>query len=175
MEKSRSDRLNFMFESKRGFTCSAFDLLHAGHILMLEEAKTKCDHLIVGLQNDPSHDRPTTKNKPIQTLVERYIQLRAVKYVDEIIVYNTEQDLRDLLMLLDIRVRFVGEEYRDKELTGRDICEKREIEIYYNKRDHNFSTSELRNRTAQMENVRSTAKYSVIQPYVSSKTSWVEP
>lgn len=135
-----------IFETKRGFTCSAFDLLHAGHILMLEEAKTKCDYLIVGLQNDPSHDRPTTKNKPIQSLVERYIQLRAVKFVDEIIVYNTEKDLRDLLMILDINVRFVGEEYKDKELTGRDVCNKRGIEIYYNKREHSFSTTELRNR-----------------------------
>ena len=148
MDQKKRDGLG-LFETHRGFTCSAFDLLHAGHIIMLEEAKTKCDYLIVGLQNDPSVDRPSTKNKPVQTLVERYIQLKAVKYVDEIIVYNTEQDLRDLLMLLPIDIRFVGEEYKDKDLTGRDICEKRNIEICYNKRDHNFSTSELRNRAAQ--------------------------
>ena len=137
-----------IFEMVKGFTCSAFDLLHAGHILMLEEAKTKCDYLIVGLQNDPTLDRPTTKNKPIQSLVERYIQLKGVKYVDEIIVYNTEKDLEDLLMCLDIKVRFVGEEYKDKLLTGREICGKRNIEIYYNKREHSFSTTELRGRIA---------------------------
>ena len=129
----------------KGFTCSAFDLLHAGHILMLEEAKERCDYLIVGLQNDPSADR-ALKNKPVQSLVERYIQLRAVKYIDEIIVYNNEKDLVDLLMILPIRVRIVGEEYKDKDLTGRDVCEKRNIQIHYNKRDHSFSTTELRQR-----------------------------
>ena len=145
-----------IFETKRGFTCSAFDLLHAGHILMLEEAKTKCDYLIVGLQNDPSYDRPTTKNTPIQSLVERYIQLKGVKYVDEIIVYNTEKDLEDLLLCLDINIRFVGEEYQDKHLTGRDICLKRNIEIYYNKREHSFSTTELRNRLGAKKKVVNT-------------------
>ena len=134
-----------------GFTCSAFDLLHAGHILMLEEAKNHCDYLIVGLQNDPSFDRPTTKNKPIQSLVERYIQLKGVKYIDEIIVYNTEKDLEDLLKILDIQVRFVGEEYKDKELTGRDICTARNVKIHYNKRQHSFSTTELRSRIARKE------------------------
>lgn len=137
-----------VFEIVKGFTCSAFDLLHAGHILMLEEAKNNCDYLIVGLQNDPTLDRPTTKNKPIQSLVERYIQLKGVKYVDEIIVYNTEKDLEDLLMCLDIKVRFVGEEYKDKALTGREICARRNIEIHYNKREHSFSTTELRGRIA---------------------------
>lgn len=134
----------------KGFTCSAFDLLHAGHILMLEEAKQQCDYLIVGLQNDPSTDR-ATKNKPIQSLVERYLQLRAVKYVDEIIVYNSEKDLEDLLKILPIKVRIVGEEYKDKDLTGRDICMKRDINIYYNKREHTFSTTELRVRIARTE------------------------
>lgn len=143
-----------IFEMVKGFTCSAFDLLHAGHILMLEEAKTKCDYLIVGLQNDPTIDRPTTKNKPIQSLVERYIQLKGVKYVDEIIVYNTEKDLEDLLMCLDIKVRFVGEEYKDKLLTGREICDKRNIEIYYNKREHSFSTTELRGRIASTQKAK---------------------
>jgi glycerol-3-phosphate cytidylyltransferase len=133
-----------------GFTCSAFDLLHAGHILMLEEAKKNCDYLIVGLQNDPSLDR-ANKNKPIQSLVERYIQLKGVKYINEIIVYNTEKDLEDLLKILDINVRFVGEEYKDKPLTGRDICSARNIEIYYNKRQHSFSTTELRLRIARTE------------------------
>ena len=136
-----------------GFTCSAFDLLHAGHILMLEEAKKNCDYLIVGLQNDPSVDR-VTKNKPIQSLVERYIQLKGVKYIDEIIVYNTEKDLEDLLKILDIQVRFVGEEYKDKPLTGRDICTARSIKIHYNKRQHSFSTTELRSRIARKEAVK---------------------
>lgn len=142
-----------LFEIKRGFTCSAFDLLHAGHILMLEEAKNNCDYLIVGLQNDPTIDR-ASKNKPIQSLVERYIQLKAVKYVDEIIVYNTEKDLEDLLKILDIQVRFVGEEYKDKLLTGRDICTARNISIHYNKREHSFSTTELRSRIAHKEAVK---------------------
>jgi glycerol-3-phosphate cytidylyltransferase len=137
-----------------GFTCSAFDLLHAGHILMLEEAKKNCGYLIVGLQNDPSFDRPTTKNKPIQSLVERYIQLKGVKYIDEIIVYNTEKDLEDLLKILDIHVRFVGEEYKDKTLTGRDICTARNIKIHYNKRQHSFSTTELRSRIARKEAIK---------------------
>jgi len=135
------------FEMKKGFTCSAFDLLHAGHILMLEEAKQHCDWLIVGLQNDPTIDRPT-KNKPIQSIVERYVQLKAVKFVDEIIVYNTEKDLEDLLLILPIKVRFVGEEYRDKHLTGRDICTTRGIDIHFNSRKHSFSTTELRGRIA---------------------------
>jgi glycerol-3-phosphate cytidylyltransferase len=142
-----------LFEVKRGFTCSAFDLLHAGHILMLEEAKKHCDHLIVGLQNDPTVDR-VGKNKPIQSLVERYIQLKAVKYVDEIIVYNTEKDLEDLLKILDIQIRFIGEEYKDKLLTGRDICTARNISIHYNKREHSFSTTELRSRIAHKEAVK---------------------
>lgn len=142
-----------IFPTVTGFTCSAFDLLHAGHILMLEEAKTQCDKLIVGLQNDPSFDR-ASKNKPIQSLVERYVQLKGVKYIDEIIVYNTEKDLEDLLKILDINVRFVGEEYKDKTLTGRDICTARNISIYYNKRQHSFSTTELRTRIANIETQR---------------------
>jgi len=142
-----------VFEINRGFTCSAFDLLHAGHILMLEEAKNHCDYLIVGLQNDPSVDR-VGKNKPIQSLVERYVQLKGVKYIDEIIVYNTEKDLEDLLKILDIQVRFVGEEYKDKALTGRDICTARNISIHYNKRQHSFSTTELRSRIARKEAIK---------------------
>lgn len=134
---------------KIGFTCSAFDLLHAGHILMLEEAKEHCEYLIVGLQNDPSLDR-SFKNKPVQSIVERYVQLKAVSYVDEIIVYNTERDLEDLLQMLPIDVRIVGEEYRDvNTMTGREICEKRGIQIYYNRRDHRFSTTELRTRVVE--------------------------
>jgi len=137
-----------------GFTCSTFDLLHAGHILMLAECKTVCDHLIVGLQSDPTIDRPNLKNKPVQSVVERYVQLSAVKFVDEIIVYETEKDLEDLLMFLPISIRICGEEYKDKPLTGREICEARGIKTYYNSRTHRFSSTELRNRTYQLELVK---------------------
>jgi glycerol-3-phosphate cytidylyltransferase len=133
---------------KIGFTCSSFDLLHAGHTLMLEESKAQCDYLIVGLQTDPSIDRPT-KNRPVQTVVERYLQLRACKYVDEIIPYATEQDLEDILSGMYIDVRILGVEYRDKDFTGRDICKKREIDIHFNERDHRFSSSDLRMRVSK--------------------------
>ena len=131
-----------------GFTCSTIDLLHAGHILMLAESKSICDYLIVGLQIDPSIDRPNVKNKPVQSIVERFVQLSAVKFVDEIIVYQTEKDLEDMLMFLPITIRIIGEEYKDKEFTGKQICEQRSIQIYYNQRKHSFSTTELRNRVA---------------------------
>lgn len=134
-----------------GFTCSTFDLLHAGHILMLAECKQICDYLIVGLQTDPTVDRAETKNKPVQSIVERYVQLSAVKYVDEIIVYETEKDLEDMLMFLPISHRIIGEEYRDKNFTGKSICEERGINIVYNSRKHRFSSSELRQRTYQSE------------------------
>ena len=137
-----------------GFTCSTFDLLHAGHILMLAEAKQICDYLIVGLQTDPTIDRPDTKNKPVQSVVERYVQLSAVKFVDEIIVYDTEKDLEDLLMFLPINHRIIGEEYRDKPFTGKNICEDRGINIIYNSRKHRFSSSELRQRTYQSELIK---------------------
>ena len=134
-----------------GFTCSTFDLLHAGHILMLAEAKSVCDYLIVGLQSDPTVDRPGTKNKPVQSIVERYVQLSAVKFVDEIVVYDTEKDLEDLLMFLPITMRIIGEEYEGKEFTGKKICEERGINLFFNSRKHRFSSSELRNRTYQSE------------------------
>ena len=134
-----------------GFTCSTFDLLHAGHILMLAEAKSKCDYLICGLQTNPAIDRPTTKNKPVQSIVERYTQLSAVKYVDEIIVYETEKDLEDLLMFLPINIRFIGEEYRNKDFTGKQMCIDSGVEIFYNSRSHRFSSTELRQRTYQYE------------------------
>lgn len=140
---NRSDDL---YGKKIGFTCSTFDLLHAGHILMLSEAKSVCDYLIVGLQGDPSVDRPH-KNKPIQSIVERYVQLRAVRFVDEIIVYNTEQDLEDLLRILPINIRIIGEEYQNSDFTGKKYCEETGIKLYYNKRNHRFSSSELRKRT----------------------------
>ena len=133
------------------FTCSTFDLLHAGHILMLAECKQICDYLIVGLQTDPTIDRPDVKNKPVQSIVERYVQLSAVKFVDEIIVYDTEKDLEDMLMFLPINVRIIGEEYKDKDFTGKQICEDRGIKIWYNSRSHRFSSSELRQRTYQSE------------------------
>jgi glycerol-3-phosphate cytidylyltransferase len=135
---------------KVGFTCSTFDLLHAGHIQMLREAKEQCDYLICGLQMDPSIDR-VEKNAPIQTVVERYTQLKAVKYIDEIIPYNTEKDLEDILTMYEIDVRILGEEYRDKTFTGRAICAKRGIELYFNKREHRFSSSDLRKRVAEKE------------------------
>ena len=132
---------------KIGFTCSTFDLLHAGHVMMLREAKTVCDYLIVGLQTDPAIDRPE-KNSPVQTLVERYIQLQAIEYVDEIVPYQTEQDLEDILNMFPINVRILGEEYKNGKFTGRAICSKRGIELYYNKRDHRFSSSDLRKRVS---------------------------
>jgi glycerol-3-phosphate cytidylyltransferase len=135
---------------KIGFVASAFDLLHAGHVQMLREAKQQCEYLMVGLQTDPTIDRPE-KNSPIQTVVERYTQLKGVKYVDEIIPYATERDLEDILTMYHIDVRILGEEYREKEFTGKDICRKRGIELYFNKRDHRFSSSDLRKRVAKGE------------------------
>jgi glycerol-3-phosphate cytidylyltransferase len=136
---------------KMGFTASAFDLLHAGHVLMLEEAKTVCDYLVVGLQLDPTIDR-ANKNKPVQTIVERYLQLTACKYVDEIIPYASEKDLEDILAAMPINIRILGEEYKDQDFTGRDICKKKGIELYFNKRNHRFSSSDLRSRVAKAEN-----------------------
>src|SRR6056300_486455 len=133
--------------SKRlvGFTASAFDLLHAGHVSMLREAKQQCDYLICGLQVDPSIDRPE-KNRPVQTVVERYTQLSAVKYVDEIIPYVTEKDLTDILEMYKIDVRILGDEYKDKDFTGRELCDRLGIDLYFNRRNHRFSSSELRKR-----------------------------
>ena len=124
-----------------GFTCGSFDLLHAGHIVMLEEAKSKCDKLIVGLQTDPSIDRPE-KNKPIQSVYERFIQLSAVKYIDQIIPYDTEESLMDLLQSHHIDIRFIGEDYREKKFTGSELP----IDIEYTRRKHSFSSSNLRER-----------------------------
>ena len=130
---------------KTGFTCSCFDLFHAGHIMMLKEAKSVCDYLIVGLQTDPTIDRPE-KNKPIQSVVERFIQLESCKYVDEVVVYATEKDLLDILYSYPINIRIVGEEYRDKDFTGKNL---EHIEMYYNSRKHSFSTTELRGRVIE--------------------------
>ena len=131
---------------KVGFTCSCFDLFHAGHIMMLKEAKSQCDYLIVGLQTDPTLDRPE-KNKPVQSVFERFVQLQACKYVDEVVVYATEKDLLDVLQSYPIDVRIIGDEYKDKHFTGREL----DMEIYYNRRKHSFSTTELRKRVNQIE------------------------
>ena len=138
---------------KIGITFSTFDLLHAGHIKMLEEAKAQCDYLICGLQTDPTLDRPE-KNKPIQSVVERYIQLKGCKFVDEIVPYATEQDLEDVLRAFKIDVRIVGDEYMDKPYTGRKYCEASGIALYYNKREHRFSSSHLRKEVQEKENLK---------------------
>ena len=131
-----------------GITFSAFDLLHAGHVAMLRESKQQCDYLVAGLQLDPTIDRPE-KNKPIQTIVERYTQLKAVKYVDEIIPYTTEKDVEDILEMYQVDVRILGEEYKDKDFTGKDICRRLGLELYFNKRDHRFSSTDLRKRICE--------------------------
>ena len=135
---------------KVGITFSTFDLFHAGHVKMLEEAKRNCDYLIVGLQLDPSIDRPE-KNAPSQSIIERYIQLKACIYVDEIVPYVREQDLEDILKSFKIDVRIIGEEYKEKQYTGRAYCEEKGIEIYYNTRDHRFSSSGLRKQVIHSE------------------------
>ena len=139
---------------KIGITFSTFDLLHAGHIAMLAEAKNHCDYLIAGLQTDPTIDRPDSKNPPVQSIVERQIQLSATGYVDETVVYQTEKDLEDILLTLPIDVRILGVEYQDRDFTGRDICYDRAIELVFNPRDHSFSSSNLRKRVAHAEMVK---------------------
>ena len=131
-----------------GFTCSTFDLLHAGHVMMLREAKAQCDYLICGLQVDPTLDR-AEKNAPIQSIVEREAQLAAIKYVDEVIIYCTEADLCDIINMYPIDIRILGEEYRDRDFTGKDECKKRGIQLHFNKREHRFSTSDLRKRVCE--------------------------
>ena len=132
---------------KIGFTCSTFDLFHAGHLLMLEEAKKQCDYLIVGLQTDPTIDRPKEKNKPVQSVFERFIQLEACKYVDKVIPYATEKELVDILLSYHIDVRILGEEYMEKDFTGMELG----MEFYFNQRKHSFSTTELRQRVVAAE------------------------
>ena len=134
--------VNGLIKSTIGFTCSCFDLLHAGHILMLQDAKRQCDKLIVGLQTDPTIDRPDTKNKPIQSLEERKIQLEAVKYVDEVFIYDTEEELYKKLLDINPDVRILGSDYIGKSFTGDDL----DIEIYYHERKHNYSTTNLRKK-----------------------------
>ena len=134
---------------KTGFTCSTFDLFHAGHIMMLKEAREQCDYLLVGLQTDPTLDRKE-KNKPVQSVFERFVQLKACRYVDEVVVYATEKELRDILLSYPIDVRILGEEYKDKEFTGYDIP----MEFYFNNRRHSFSTTELRHRVVDAERIK---------------------
>ena len=129
-------------------------MLHAGHIAMLAEAKNHCDYLIAGLQTDPTIDRPDTKNKPVQSIVERQIQLAACRYVDEVVIYQTEQDLVDLLLILPLDVRVLGVEYAEKDFTGRKESQSRGIEIIFNGRDHSFSSSSLRKRVAEAEKTK---------------------
>lgn len=139
-------------EGKRiGITFSTFDMLHAGHIAMLSEAKNHCDYLICGLQTDPTIDRPDTKNKPVQSIVERQIQLAACRYVDEVVVYQTEQDLVDLLLILPVDVRILGVEYQNQDFTGRGEGADKGITHIFNSRDHSFSSSGLRKRVAESE------------------------
>ena len=135
---------------KIGITCSTFDLFHAGHVIMLEEAKRQCDYLIAAIQVDPTIDRKS-KNKPVQSIIERQIQVSSCKHVDEIIVYSTEKELEDFFMALPIDIRILGEEYKDTDYTGKDICMKRGIELHFNKRDHFFSSSDLRQRVFDVE------------------------
>ena len=131
-----------------GFTASSFDLFHSGHVAMLKEARANCDFMIVGLQTDPTIDRPE-KNQPIQSVFERYVQLEGCKYIDEIIPYATEQDLVEILLTYNINVRFIGEEYKTKDFTGKQICVDKGIKIHYNSRQHSFSTSGLRKRISE--------------------------
>ena len=134
----------------RGFTASSFDLFHSGHVAMLKEARANCDYMIVGLQTDPTIDRPN-KNKPIQSVFERYVQLEGCKYIDEIIPYESEKDLTDIFLTYGIDVRFIGEEYKDKDFTAKQICVDKNIKIHYNKRQHSFSTTNLRKRIKESE------------------------
>ena len=134
-----------------GFNCSSFDLFHAGHVTMLKMEKQLCDYLIVGLQVDPTIDRPGIKNKPTQSVYERYVQVHGCKYVDEILVYETEEDLLNMIKTQRIDIRFLSEEYKDKDFTGKQYCIDNDIEIHYHRRQHKYSSTELRNRVYTLE------------------------
>jgi glycerol-3-phosphate cytidylyltransferase len=136
---------------KIGFNCSSFDLFHAGHVTMLKMEKNLCDYLIVALQVDPTVDRPGIKNKPVQSVYERYVQLQGCKYVDEILVYETEQDLLNLIQTQTIHVRFLSEEYLNRDFTGKQYCLNNGIELHYHKRKHQYSSSDLRRRVYELE------------------------
>ena len=136
---------------KVGFTCGAFDLLHPGHLIMLRQCKEQCDWLIVGLHTDPTIDRPE-KNKPIQTVYERWVQLNACTYIDTVVPYDTENDLCNMMATLDMNIRFVGADHRNDYITGQQICESRKIKIIFNDRYHDYSSSELRERINDSRN-----------------------
>lgn len=150
---------------KIGFNCSSFDLLHAGHVTMLKMEKQLCDHLIVALQIDPTIDRPGIKNKPVQSAYERYVQLQACKYVDEILIYETEYDLLQLLMTQKIDIRFLSDEYLNRDFTGKQWCMNNGVELHYHKRQHSYSSSELRARTAKLENAKDKDKEKSLPQY----------
>lgn len=137
---------------KIGFNCSSFDLMTAGHVTMLKQEKEMCDYLKIALQVDPTIDRPGIKNKPVQSIYERYVQLQAIKYVDEILVYSTEYDLLQLIMTQTMHIRFLSEEYKDRDFTGKQYCIDHGIDIFYHPRKHDYSSSELRRRTTTLEN-----------------------
>ena len=162
-------RLDYKDCGKIGITCSTFDLLHAGHVVMLEEAKRHCDYLIAALQVDPTLDRDT-KNRPIQSIVERQIQLAAIKYVDEIVMYSTESELEDLFLTLPLDIRILGTEYRDKEFTAKQICLDRNIELFYNVRDHSFGSTSLRKRIQKTQLDTITAYNDAVMPELKAKT-----
>ena len=136
---------------KIGFNCSCFDLFHAGHVTMLKMEKERCDYLKVALQVDPTIDRPGLKNKPVQSIYERYVQVQACKYVDEILVYDTEKELLNLIMTQDMNIRFLSDEYLYRDFTGKQYCLDNGIELFYHKRQHTYSTSDLRNRVYDLE------------------------
>jgi glycerol-3-phosphate cytidylyltransferase len=150
---------------KIGFNCSSFDLLHAGHVTMLKMEKQLCDYLVVALQIDPTIDRPGVKNKPVQSAYERYVQLQACKYVDEILIYETEFDLLQLLKTQTIHIRFLSDEYLNRDFTGKQWCIDNGIELHYHKREHVYSSSELRDRTVKLENKKETESGNVLPQY----------
>lgn len=139
--------LEFIKQTKRvGFTCGTFDLLHPGHVMMLEESKGHCDFLIVGLLSDPTISRPKIKNKPIQSMWERFVQLQSISVVDRIIPFDTEDDIINILQMIRPHIRFVGEEYKNVDFTGRQLCADLDIDLFYNRRSHKYSSTELRSR-----------------------------
>lgn len=150
---------------KIGFNCSSFDLFHAGHVTMLKMEKEMCDYLKIALQVDPTIDRPGIKNKPVQSVYERYVQLQACKYVDEILVYETEADLLNLIMTQTMHIRFLSEEYLNRDFTGKQYCMNTGIQLYYHKRQHTYASSELRARVAKLEFMKDSDTNSSLPQY----------
>lgn len=154
---------------KIGFNCSCFDLFHAGHVTMLKMEKERCDYLKVALQVDPTIDRPGLKNKPVQSIYERYVQVQACKYVDEILLYDTEKELLNLIMTQDMHIRFLSDEYLYRDFTGKQYCMDNGIELFYHKRQHTYSTSDLRNRVYELELAKRQEKGVVDIPQYSTE------